>query len=106
VAGDAGHIEVAIDESDHMRVRDHRAIQLLRNIIAGDGDPDAVRSFQASVLNSEAGSLGQGDDFLRELAYDFDFYEPNDDMRLEDWSYYDKDRLLSIASDALQRLET
>jgi hypothetical protein len=81
------------------------AIQLLRSIHASDGDPNAVRRFQAMVWNSHSGDFGPDDEFLRELAYDLDFYEPDPEVRSEDWSYYDKVRLLQLVRDALQQLE-
>jgi len=42
---------------------------------------------------------------LSELAYDLDFYEPNEEWRKEDPSYYGEERLEQEIKDALRKIE-
>ncbi|MBK6730818.1 MAG: hypothetical protein IPG60_07590 [Bacteroidetes bacterium] len=59
-----------------------------------------ICEFQELVWNDE-----NTNEILSELAYDLDFYEPNDELRKEDSSYYGDDRLEEEIRTAIQKLE-
>lgn len=42
---------------------------------------------------------------LGELAYDLDYYEPDQQKRNEDWSFYGDDKLESEVRDAIRKIE-
>ncbi|MCE7060682.1 hypothetical protein [Dyadobacter sp. CY343] len=59
-----------------------------------------IKQFQELVWNDEKSS-----EVLSELAYDMDFYEPNDAWRKGDRSYYDDKRLEEEIKDVIRKLE-
>lgn len=60
-----------------------------------------VMQFQEQIWNGE----GEENEILLELAYDLDYYEPDDELRKEDPSYYGDARLEEEIRLALQKLE-
>ena len=59
-----------------------------------------ICEFQELVWNDENAS-----EILSELAYDLDFYEPNEEWRKESLIYYGDDRLEEIVKTAIQKLQ-
>lgn len=59
-----------------------------------------VFEFQELIWNDE-----NANEILSELAYDLDFYEPNEELRIESPSYYGDDRLEEVVKDAIQKLQ-
>lgn len=58
-----------------------------------------IFEFQELIWNDE-----NANEILSGLAYDLDFYEPNEELRKEDPSYYGDDRLEEVKS-AIQKLQ-
>lgn len=44
-------------------------------------------------------------EILRDLAYDLDYYQPNESVRSQDQSFYGEERALSEIREALAKLE-
>ena len=64
-----------------------------------------VERFQAIVWDAEKLDHRPGvEETLRELAYDLDYYQPNERARAEDSSLYGDDRLEDKIRSALSRL--
>lgn len=59
-----------------------------------------ISEFQELIWNNENAS-----EILSELAYDLDFYEPNEELRKEDPSYYGDDRLEEEIKSVIQKLQ-
>lgn len=59
-----------------------------------------ISEFQELIWNDE-----NANEILPELAYDLDFYEPNEEWRKEDPSYYGDDRLEVVIKTAIQKLQ-
>jgi len=59
-----------------------------------------IKEFQELIWNDE-----NANEILSELAYDLDFYEPNEEWRKEDPSYYGDDRLEEEIQAAIQKLK-
>ncbi|HNK91341.1 MAG: hypothetical protein K1X26_12150 [Chitinophagales bacterium] len=59
-----------------------------------------ICEFQELVWNDENAS-----EILSELAYDLDFYEPNEEWRKEDPSYYGEERLEQEIKTVIQKLQ-
>lgn len=59
-----------------------------------------IKQFQELVWNDE-----NANEILSELAYDLDFYEPNEQWRKEDPSYYGDNRLEVEIKSAIQKLQ-
>jgi hypothetical protein len=59
-----------------------------------------VKEFQQQIWN---GTISH--EILSELAYDLDFYEPNEALRKESLSYYDDVELEKLINNTLQKLE-
>ena len=67
----------------------------------------AIKAFQDYVWNRDMpvlGATGEQDETLNELAHDLDFYEPNPDWRIEDYSFYGDQRLEIEIVEALRKL--
>jgi hypothetical protein len=65
-----------------------------------------INEFQARMWNGN----GYGNDeninnILSELAYDLDFYEPNEEWRKESHSYYGEERFKYEVQCALQKIK-
>lgn len=59
-----------------------------------------IKEFQELIWNDE-----NANEILSELAYDLDFYEPNEEWRKESLSYYGDDRLEEVVKTVIQRLQ-
>jgi hypothetical protein len=65
-----------------------------------------IRQFQESVWNPTHELEDEGlQNILLDLAYDLDFYEPNEDFRKEDPNYYGNERLEIEVKNALDKIE-
>lgn len=64
-----------------------------------------IKEFQEIVWNDDSNSDNPAFDILCELAYDLDFYEPDEKIRKEDSSYYGDERLQQEIVFALNKLE-
>jgi len=59
-----------------------------------------IKEFQELVWNDN-----NANEILSELAYDLDFYEPNEEWRKECQSYFGDDRLDEIVKAAKQQIK-
>lgn len=66
---------------------------------------DLIKGFQNEIWNDESIQDETLNEILSELAYDLDFYEPNEEWRREDPSYYGEDRLEEILKNAILKLQ-
>ena len=68
-------------------------IQLLQTLLGAEHrvKQDLIRKFQDEVWNDESIQDETLNEILSELAYDLDFYEPNEEWRKESLSYYGDD---------------
>ncbi len=67
------------------------------------GRKKLIKEFQEKVWNSETPDE-PGFEILSELAFDLDFYEPDEKRRREDFSYYGDERLNTEIELAIQKL--
>jgi hypothetical protein len=86
----------------------HELIGLLQRML---GDPDRrlehVKSFQTAVWDSERlDADAAAIEVLRDLAYDLDFFEPDDRARAADPALYGHARLEAEVGSALERLRS
>lgn len=58
-----------------------------------------IREFQELVWNNDHSS-----NILSELAYDLDFYEPNDDERKKEITYFGDEKLEKLINETLDKL--
>ena len=65
---------------------------------------ELVKSFQNEVWNDEF-MEDKLYEILSELAYDLDFYEPNEEWRKEDISYYGNQRLEELIKIGISKIE-
>lgn len=59
-----------------------------------------IKKFQELIWNDE-----NANEILSELAYDLDFYEPNEEWRKQDPSYYGDERLEEEIRTAIKKLQ-
>lgn len=59
-----------------------------------------IKEFQDRIWNDE-----NPNEILSELAYDLDFYEPNEELRKEDASYYGDERLEELLKLVILKFE-
>lgn len=64
-----------------------------------------IEEFQKQVWNREIQINNPDSEILSELAYDLDFYEPDENLRREDFSYYGDERLKAEITATLEKLE-
>jgi hypothetical protein len=65
---------------------------------------ELIKSFQNKIWDDESIKEEALNETLSELAYDLDFYQPNEDWRKGNDSLYGTDRLEEIIKSALQKL--
>lgn len=65
--------------------------------------PELISAFQQAAWKGEL-ATGAGEEILRDLAYDLDFYEPNPVARAEDRSFLNEDQAIAEIEAALTRL--
>lgn len=76
-------------------------MEILKKILTHKLDRKRLISeFQELIWNDD-----NANEILSELAYDLDFYEPNEELRKEDSSYYGDDRLEEEVKLAIQKLQ-
>lgn len=59
---------------------------------------ELISEFQEMIWNAEVKN-----DLLTQLAYDLDFYEPDDELRKEDSSYYGDVELENLINEVLKK---
>ena len=64
-----------------------------------------IKEFQDEVWNNESIQGDALNEILSELAYDLDFYEPNEEWRKQNSSYYGDIRLEELLKFAIQKLQ-
>jgi hypothetical protein len=62
---------------------------------------ELIKEFQSQIWNN-----AEAPEVLKDLAYDLDFYEPNEVLRMEDPSYYGDERLEKEVLTAIQKLDS
>lgn len=77
-------------------------MQILVQILQDKKNRDnLIKKFQEEIWNND-----NANEILSELAYDLDFYEPNEDWRKENSSYYGDERLEQEIKLALEKLKS
>lgn len=64
-----------------------------------------IDRFQEFVWNSKFIKNEEVHEILSTLAYDLDFYEPDDELRKESTSYYGDERLINEIKSTKEKLE-
>lgn len=82
-------------------------IQLLQTVLVAEYriKQGLIKEFQDEVWNDESIQDETLNEILSQLAYDLDFYEPNEEWRKESLSYYGDDRLEEVVKTAIQKLQ-
>lgn len=82
-------------------------IQLLQTVLVAEHriKQELIKEFQDEVWNDESIQDETLNEILSQLAYDLDFYEPNEEWRKESLSYYGDDRLEEVVKSAIQKLQ-
>ena len=81
-------------------------IDKLKQIIVSDGveRKKLIEEFQQEIWN-ESNPDDPASEILSELAYDLDFYEPDETLRCENFNYYGDEKLRAELTSALKKLE-
>lgn len=84
-------------------------VALLQDMLA-DHQPqlEKIHKFQDLVWNelrSIEGASAQQEGIIGDLAYDLDFFEPDERVRAESTSYFGEERARNEIADALRRIE-
>jgi len=66
---------------------------------------DLIKHFQDKIWSDEIIEDETLEEILTELAYDLDFYEPNEDWRKQSPSYYDSGKLEEVIKLNIKRIE-
>lgn len=66
---------------------------------------ELIKSFQNEIWEDESINDEILNEILSEITYDLDFYEPNEEWRKEDPSYYGDDKLEVVVKKAIQKLQ-
>lgn len=66
---------------------------------------ELIKELQDEIWNDESIKDETLNEIVSEIAYDLDFYEPNEDWRSESLSYYGDDRLVEVINFAIQKLQ-
>jgi len=84
-----------------------RLIEILNNVenISGSERTDKIKQFQKIVWDDETIQDETLNNILSTLAYDFDYYEPDEKMRKEAPNYYGDERLLEEIKAGLEKLK-
>ncbi|PGH40574.1 MAG: hypothetical protein CRN43_02190 [Candidatus Nephrothrix sp. EaCA] len=64
-----------------------------------------VKKFQSGIWNDENIQDEKLNDILSELAYDLDFYEPNDEWKKESPNYYGDECLEELIKLGIEKIE-
>ncbi len=89
------------------RLRPTEIIYFLKQILTEkESEKKAhIIAFQKGVFNNEYFKDERLNEILNELAYDLDFYEPNDEWREEDVSFYSEPRLRELINEGIKKIE-
>lgn len=80
-------------------------MEILNEILLSKGNRrELIKQFQQSVWNNNIDSKTMEEKYLREIAYDLDFYEPDDGLRKQDANYYNDIELEERIKAVLQKL--
>jgi hypothetical protein len=81
--------------------------ELLCETLCSSGEEriKALKEFQNIVWNETSIKDEDINDLLTDAAYIFDFYEPNEEWRKEDPSYYGDERLEKEIKSAIEKLK-
>jgi hypothetical protein len=66
---------------------------------------ELVKKLQNSIWNDESIQDERLNEILSELAYDLDFYEPNEEWKKESPNYYGDERLEELIKLGMQKIE-
>jgi hypothetical protein len=66
---------------------------------------ELVKKLQNEIWNDESIKEERLNEILSELAYDLDFYEPNEEWKTESSNYYGEERLEELIKRGMQKLE-
>jgi hypothetical protein len=82
-------------------------IQILNRIlnVSTSEKVTLVKTLQNEIWNDESLQDKALNEILSELAYDLDFYEPNEIWKKESPNYYGDERLDEIIKSGIQRIE-
>ncbi|MEJ7677491.1 MAG: hypothetical protein WKG06_06390 [Segetibacter sp.] len=81
--------------------------ELLGEVLSssGEGRIKAIKEFQSIIWDDTSIHDESLNDVLTDAAYILDFYEPNNEWRKEDPSYYGEDRLEEEIKSMIQKLK-
>lgn len=82
-------------------------IKVLERILNANSSDKAelVKSFQNEIWNDRGIPDNALNEILSELAYDLDFYEPNEAWRKESSNYFGDERLNEIIKSGIQKIK-
>jgi hypothetical protein len=66
---------------------------------------ELVKKLQNAIWNDESIQDERLNEILSELAYDLDFYEPNEEWKKESPNYYGDERLEELIKIGIQKIE-
>lgn len=66
---------------------------------------ELVKKLQNAIWNDESIEDERLNEILSELAYDLDFYEPNEEWKKESPNYYGDERLEELIKLGMQKIE-
>lgn len=66
---------------------------------------ELVKKLQNAIWNDESIQDERLNEILSELAYDLDFYEPNEEWKKESPNYYGDERLEELIKLGMQKIE-
>ena len=83
-------------------------MDILKDILSKEKEKqELIKAFQERVWNGENYSSDERiNEVLSDLAYDLDFYEPNETLRKESPSYYGNKRLEKEITEALEKIKS
>jgi hypothetical protein len=67
---------------------------------------DLIREFQNEIWNNESVLDEELSDILTSLAYDLDFYEPNENLKKESLSYFGEEILNKVLIESLKKISS
>jgi len=86
---------------------DSEIVEALKVILTKQGSDklEYIMSFQKEVFNNETVIDENLDDVLSDLAYDLDFYEPNDERRKRNSSLRSEQYIDELIGEAIEKIE-
>ena len=82
-------------------------MDILKEILLKEKEKqELIKTFQERVWNGDDYSSNKRvNEILSELAYDLDFYQPNESLRKESPSYYGQERLEKEIKEAIEKIK-